>query len=65
MTVRELKEKLPETDVTELKDGVRYILRLPDSARSYDIDRARQVVAEFGLNALVVPHSVELFEIVE
>jgi peptidoglycan hydrolase-like protein with peptidoglycan-binding domain len=66
LTVKQLKEKLPAADVTELRDGVKYIVRLKSYATEDAVRHAQQVLKDLGVNALVVDASaVEFLEIVD
>lgn len=65
LTVKELKEKLPLAEVTELRDGVKYIVRVKGRVDPPMMNHVRDALAGFGLNALVIDDTIELFEIVE
>lgn len=65
LTVKQVKEALPMADVSELKDGVRYLVRVHGNVTYAQVVDVKKFCVLAGLNVVVVTDQVELLEIIE
>ena len=65
LTVKQLKEKISLADVTELKDGVKYIVRVKGRHPASTMHAIKRAVLDAGINALVCDEALEFLEIAD
>lgn len=65
LTVKQLKEKIPLADVTELKDGVKYIVRVKGRQPESTMHAVQRAVLAAGINAFVCDEHLEFLEIID
>jgi hypothetical protein len=66
LTVKQIKEREPLADVTELQDGVRYLVKVHSEITLQSLDYLKELLASQGLhNVLVCGPDIEFLEIVD